>query len=63
VVVLCGRLPALSYTTNVDATIEIDRRWYAFPVAKRRFRKGWALSQGPRDLERTLRQFLDRQLT
>jgi hypothetical protein len=43
--------------------IEIDRKWYAFPVAERGFRKGWALGQGARELETTLRQFLDRQLT
>jgi len=42
--------------------VEIDRKWYAFPVANRGFRKGWALSHGTRELETTLRQFLDRQL-
>ena len=43
--------------------IEIDRNWYTFSVAKRRFRKGWTVTQGMRELETTLREFLERQLT
>lgn len=42
--------------------VEIDCNWYPFPVAKRGSREDWTLIQGMRELEATLRQFLERQL-